>query len=202
MSRALIKRNAKENLRGNWGIAILTLLISYVLMGAASCVFGIGELIVGGSIETGVALIFLKLSYRANPEIGELFTPFQNFVNTFFAGFLVGLFTFLWSLLLIVPGIVKGIAYSQTFYIMTEHPEYTGREAIDASQELMQGHKWEYFVLGLSFIGWFLLSTLTFGILLFYVKPYYEATMAEYYRYLKETSGQSDQTDTIDAPAF
>ena len=121
-----------------------------------------------------------------------------HFVNTFFAGFLVTLFTFLWSLLLVVPGIVKSMAYSQTFFIMNEHPEYAGREAIDASQEMMRGHKWEYFVLNLSFIGWFLLSSLTFGLLLFYVMPYYQATMAEYYRYLKE----EQETPRVESPEF
>lgn len=63
--------------------------------------------------------------------------PFQNFVNTFFAGFLVMLFTFLWSLLFVIPGIVKALSYSQTYFIMNEHPEYTGREAIDASRRMM-----------------------------------------------------------------
>ncbi len=198
MPRAILKANAKDALRGNWGIAILSLLIGTVLVGAASFVFGIGELIVIGPIETGLALIYMKLSYRDNPEIGDLFAPFQNFVNTFFAGFLVTLFTFLWSLLLVVPGIVKSMAYSQTFFIMNEHPEYAGREAIDASQEMMRGHKWEYFVLNLSFIGWFLLSSLTIGLLLFYVMPYYQATMAEYYRYLKE----EQETPRVESPEF
>lgn len=195
MTRAMMKNNAREALRGNWGIAILTILIAYVLIAAASCVFAVGNLIVMGPVETGVALIFIKLSYRENPEIGDLFVPFRNFVNTFFAGFLVTIFTFLWTLLLIVPGIVKGIAYSQTFFIMNEHPEYTGKEAIDASQEMMYGHKWDYFVLSLSFIGWYLLSCFTFGLLLFYVIPYYQATMAEFYRYLKE-----NEAPQVEAP--
>lgn len=195
MPRALIKNNAKENLRGNWGIAILAVLLSSVLLAVATSLIGIGQLIIIGPIETGVALIFTKLSYREPTGVEDLFTPFRNFVNTFFAGFLVTLFTFLWSLLLVVPGIVKGIAYSQTYYILNEHPEYTGQEAIAASQEMMRGHKGEYFVLCLSFIGWFLLSALTFGLLLFYVYPYYQATMAEYYRYLKESSGQNQQDD-------
>ncbi len=197
MTRKMMKTNARDSLRGNWGIAILTLLIGYVLTAAASCVFGVGELIVIGPIETGLALIFMKLSYHDNAEVGDLFVPFQNFANTFFAGFLVTIFTFLWTLLLVVPGIVKGIAYSQTFFIMNEHPDFTGKEAIDASQGMMLGHKWEYFVLSLSFIGWFLLCIITFGLMLFYVLPYYQATMAEYYRYLKES-----QEPRVEAPEF
>ena len=86
--RALLKANAKENLRGNWGTAILVLLIAHVLLSASSMVVAVGELILLGPLETGVALVFLKLSYREPAEVGDLFQPFQNFVNTFFAGFL------------------------------------------------------------------------------------------------------------------
>ena len=156
--RALLKANAKENLRGNWGTAILVLLIAHVLLSASSMVVAVGELILLGPLETGVALVFLKLSYREPAEVGDLFQPFQNFVNTFFAGFLSAIFTFLWSLLFVIPGIVKALSYSQVYYIMCDHPEYTGREAIDASREMMRGHKGELFVLQLSFFGWFLLS--------------------------------------------
>lgn len=189
--RALLKANAKENLRGTWGTAILVLLIAHVLLSASSMVVAVGELILLGPLETGVALVFLKLSYREPAEVGDLFQPFQNFVNTFFAGFLSAIFTFLWSLLFVIPGIVKALSYSQVYYIMCDHPEYTGREAIDASREMMRGHKGELFVLQLSFIGWFLLSALTFGLLMFYVMPYYQSTLTEYYRYLKESRSES-----------
>lgn len=189
--RALLKANAKENLRGNWGTAILVLLIAHVLLSASYMVVAVGELILLGPLETGVALVFLKLSYREPAEVGDLFQPFQNFVNTFFAGFLSAIFTFLWSLLFVIPGIVKALSYSQVYYIMCDHPEYTGREAIDASREMMRGHKGELFVLQLSFFGWFLLSALTFGLLMFYVMPYYQSTLTEYYRYLKESRSES-----------
>lgn len=113
MPRASIKANAKESLRGNWGTAILVLLLNWMLLSAATGVMVIGKLIIMGTLETGVALIYLKLSYREPAEIGDLFQPFQNFVNTFFAGFLSTIFTFLWSLLFVIPGIVKALAYSQ-----------------------------------------------------------------------------------------
>lgn len=186
MNRSLLKANAKEALRDHWGIAILVLLLQSIILGAASSLAGIGELVFIGPIGTGVALVFLKLSYRDEAKVEDMFEPFNNFVNTFFAGLLVGIFTFLWSLLFIVPGIIKGLAYSQTFYIMNEHPEYTGSEAIRASQDMMRGHKGELFLLQLSFIGWFLLCIPTLGLILFYVGPYYSATMAEYHRYLLE----------------
>lgn len=84
MPRAILKANAKDALRGNWGIAILSLLIGTVLVGAASFVFGIGELIVIGPIETGLALIYMKLSYRDNPEIGDLFAALPELCQHLF----------------------------------------------------------------------------------------------------------------------
>ena len=192
MERNVLKASAKDALQHNWGNAILVLFIQSALMSATAGVTGIGPIIIGGPLSVGVALFFLKLSYRDKAQIEDLFQPFHNFVNTFFAGFLVGLFTFLWSLLFIVPGIVKGLAYSQTFFIINENPELTGKQAIDASQEMMRGHKGELFLLQLSFIGWFLLVLPTLGLILFYVEPYYKATMAEYYRYLRDGQSQED----------
>ena len=184
MNRSMLKENAKGALKDNWGVAILVLFLQSIILGAATGVCGIGQLVFVGPIGTGVALVFLKLSYRDTAKVEDLFQPFNNFVNTFFAGLLVSVFTFLWTLLFIVPGIIKGLSYSQTFYIMNEHPEYTGTQAIDASRAMMDGHKGELFLLQLSFIGWFLLCIPTLGLIMFYVGPYYAATMAEFHRYL------------------
>ena len=187
--RALLKANAKENLRGNWGTAILVLLIAHVLLSASSMVVAVGELILLGPLETGVALVFLKLSYREPAEVGDLFQPFQNFVNTFFAGFLSAIFTFLWSLLFVIPGIVKAYAYSMVYYVKADHPEYGWRECLDESQRLMTGHKWEKFVLDLSFIGWGIVGSLCLGVGTLWVMTYMAATEAQYYEYL--TSGRT-----------
>ena len=100
--------------------------------------------------------------------------------------FLQGLFLVLWTLLFIVPGIVKAYAYRLTPYLLSEHPELTGTQAITLSRQMMKGHKWRAFVLDLSFIGWILLSVLTLGILtIFYVGPYMNATDAELYEAVK-----------------
>lgn len=98
---------------------------------------------------------------------------------------LSGIYTFLWSLLLIIPGIIKAFAYSQAMYIIAEEPNIGTREALRRSEEMMVGHKAEYFVLQLSFIGWGILSTFTFGILTLWLVPYMNATMANYYQELK-----------------
>jgi len=92
-----------------------------------------------------------------------------------------GIFVFLWSLLLLIPGIIKGLAYSQTFYLLKDHPEYTVLEAITESRKRMVGYKWKYFLLHLSFIGWGILCLISLGIGLLWLVPYYNATMAAFY---------------------
>ena len=98
----------------------------------------------------------------------------------------MAVFTFLWSLLLVIPGIIKAYAYSMSFYILADNPELTASEALAKSQSLMRGHKMELFILELSFIGWFFLIGLTFGLAAIYVAPYMEATMANFYNSIKE----------------
>ena len=100
-----------------------------------------------------------------------------------------GLFIFLWSLLLFIPGIVKAYAYSMVYYVKADHPEYGWRECLDESQRLMTGHKWEKFVLDLSFIGWGIVGSLCLGVGTLWVMTYMAATEAQYYEYL--TSGRT-----------
>ena len=200
MSCSELKARARAQLGGGifqnlWmmGLAVC-LLIGLMESAAAGIIPGIGALLVVGPLEYGMAYIFLKQARdHQSVQLGDMFRGFQDdFGGTFLIGLMTSLFTFLWSLLFVIPGIVKALAYSQVYYILCDHPEYTGREAIDASQEMMRGHKGELFLLQLSFFGWFLLSFLTFGLLLLYVKPYYQAALTEFYRYLKETQGQQD----------
>jgi len=91
------------------------------------------------------------------------------------------IFLFLWFLLLFVPGVIKSIAYSQTFYLLKDHPEYSTFEAITESRKRMVGLKWKYFLLCLSFIGWGLLSIITFGIGLLWLMPYMSTTFSAFY---------------------
>ena len=94
-------------------------------------------------------------------------------------------FTFLWTLLLVVPGIVALMRYSQAWFIMADDPNIRPMEAIEKSKQMMDGHKWEYFVLGLSFIWWFLLCCVTLGIGLLWLIPYIQTTVANFYDDLK-----------------
>ena len=184
MNRRELKTLAKESLKGNWGIAIGAMLI-YVLISYALGATGIGSIFLG-FIVVGYYAVNLKLIRTKTAKIEDLFSGCKNFVTNFLAYLLMEIFTFLWSLLFIIPGIVKSIAYSMTPYILNDHPEMSATEAITESRKMMNGHKMEYFLLQLSFLGWIILSSFTWGILLLYVMPYMQATSAAFYEKLKE----------------
>lgn len=110
-----------------------------------------------------------------------------NYLNVVAAKFLTNLFIFLWSLLLVVPGIIKSLEYMMVDYILADNPNISPMEALRESKQMMSGHKWNAFVLGLSFLGWEILNLFTVGLLdVFYVRPYMEATFAELYLELKQ----------------
>lgn len=141
------------------------------------------SILVFNPLIVGCYRFFLQNS-RGPAELNELGAGFRgDWGNVVLVMFLKNLFLALWTLLLIIPGIVKTYAYRMVPYILKEHPELSGTQAITLSRRMMKGHKGDAFVLDLSFIGWILLSALTFGILhLFYVGPYIEATNAELYK--------------------
>ena len=101
------------------------------------------------------------------------------------------IFIALWSLLLIIPGIVKSLSYAMTPYILEENPELSANEAIDRSRAMMRGHKYDLLWLYLSFIGWFLLSFLTLGIGLLWLIPYVETAQAAFYEDVKADYAQN-----------
>lgn len=179
---------AHQDLKGNWTQPVLTTLV-FMLVNATTNIPMVGFLI--------LLLIVLPMQYsymqlfleykRGEREnmFGRLFAFFQDYTRAFGTAFMVALYIILWSLLLIVPGIIKAIAYSQTYYIAKDHPEYSIDQCIEASKAMMDGHKGEYFVLYLSFIGWWLLGIITLGIGLLWVGPYMQTTFAHYYEDLK-----------------
>lgn len=137
-------------------------------------------------LEIGGRWFFLNNS-EGRGDINDFKHGFEvNYLNNVLTMFLRDLFITLWSLLLFVPGVVKMYAYSLVPYILAEHPEMSGTEAIQLSEKMMKGHKWNAFVLDLSFMGWTILSVLTFGIVgFFYTNPYASATDAELYKAIK-----------------
>ena len=140
------------------------------------------HLILGGVIQLGYVRYLLKQQDREIPEIKDLFSQFDRFKDGFLQLFLRKLFVALWSLLLVIPGIIKSYAYAMTPFLMAEDPTLTAMDAMRLSQERMRGHKGELFCLELSFIGWILLASLTFGIGGFFLAPYMNAAYAAFYR--------------------
>lgn len=143
---------------------------------------GIVSFILGGTVELGYAKFLLKQYDRKQLQFSDLFSQFERFGTGFAQQFLRVLFTTLWMLLFIIPGIVKGLSYAMTPFILEEHPEMTASEAIKASMRLMDGHKMDLFILGLTFIGWQILAYLTMGIGFLFLNPYMNAAYAAFYR--------------------
>ena len=170
---------------------------------------GLLALRLGGPIAVGLNYFFVK-NVRGEREELSVTTPFteafKNYPRKLGGSLWMGLFVFLWALLLVIPGIIKGISYSMTQYLLADCPNVKARDALKLSMRMMNGHKWEYFVMGLSFLGWILLSALTLGILsVFYVDPYMRSSFAEYYLELRDealrtgaiTQGQLDGTELV-----
>ena len=109
----------------------------------------------------------------------------KNYWHKVWGGFLTGLFIFLWSLLLIIPGIIKCFSYAMTPFILEENPELSANEAIDRSRAMMKGHKFDLFWLLLSFIGWYLLCIITLGLATLWVTPYMSTAIAAFYEDVK-----------------
>ena len=184
-----ITAQARAKLRGRWGLPIAFSLLLGLIMGAAQSIPQIGGLIsmvVSGPFQLGGIIFYLTFVRGGECKLNMLFAGFKNFSNAVAAYLLMNLFIFLWSLLLIVPGIVAALAYSQTFYLMADDKSLGALEAIRLSKKMMQGHKWKLFCLGLRFLGWSLLCILTLGIGFLWLIPYMSASYAIFYDDLRE----------------
>lgn len=129
-------------------------------------IWGIVVIIIGGATTLGYAKYNLAIVDDKDPEFKEIFSQYHRLGTGFGMQFFRGLFTFLWSLLLLIPGIIACYRYYMTPFILVENPEMTAREAIAESKELMKGNKWRLFCLELSFIGWELLAVLIMWIVM------------------------------------
>ena len=157
---------------------LLMLLLSIV--GILS-IWGMVVFFIGGAIELGLCAFHTRLNLGQRPSFASLFERFDIFLKALGLRLFMGLFMFLWALLLLVPGIIAAYRYSMAPYLMAEYPEMGIREAVNRSKELMQDNKGRLFCLDLSFIGWWLLSILTFGILSLWITPYVQTARAAFY---------------------
>lgn len=200
MNRAELKAAAKSQIKGKIGILFVITLIIGLLSGAAGVVL---SKIPGGSLVVSIIItpafllstvrVYLNVMKGGTPKAGDAFCGFDDFWSAFKVTFLVGLFTFLWSLLFVIPGIIKSFSYSMSTYILAENKGKPALECIKESQEMTEGHKMDLFVLGLSFIGWGFLCVITFGIAAIWVLPYAQATYANAYNSLKPAAPAAEQ---------
>lgn len=183
-TRPEIKLLAKKVFLENYWLTVGVNAVAAALIAAASAfTAGIGSLILAGPITIGLCAFCVQLMRGQPVSFDTLFQEGFTGFGRKLGGYLwMMLFTFLWSLLLFVPGIIKGLSYAMTPYILADCPNVKAQDALKVSMRMMDGHKWEYFVFHLSFLGWMLLSGLTGGILfIFYVGPYMNNALAEYY---------------------
>lgn len=201
-----LRAQARERLEGKWGTFVLMTFLMCVIQVLLQIPSYIGSLLEVLSPENAMASLSFSnisniLSLLALPlgwgltvsllrnhreesvDIENLFDGFRRgrYVRVFCALFLVNLFTFLWTLLLIIPGIMKAFSYALTPYILLDEPELTAKQAISRSCEIMQGRRWKLFCLYFSFIGWGILCLLTFGIGFLWLAPYMNASIAAFY---------------------
>ena len=201
-----LRAQARERLEGQWGTFVLMTFLMLVIQTILQIPGYIGSLLEILSPENVLAslsfsnisnilsLLALPLSWgltvsllrnhrEESVDLENLFDGFRGgrYTRVFCALFLVNLFTILWTLLLIIPGIMKAFSYALTPYIIMDEPELTARQAITRSCEIMEGRRWKLFCLYLSFIGWGILSLLTFGIGILWLVPYMNASFAAFY---------------------
>lgn len=148
--------------------------------------------IVTGALEYGVARVTVSCARGSRWGLGQMADGFQEgFVKTLLLNLVHTVFLFLWTLLFIIPGIVKSYSYAMAFYLQQEPGglEKEPTEVLKASKEMMDGYKWQLFCLDLSFIGWYILGALCFGIGVFFVEPYHKTARANFYLALRAERG-------------
>ena len=183
-----MRKRARELLRGSlfggeWLYAVLVVAI----VGAVSYFTSIVSLLVIGILSVGSAAYFIAMvrGEARYDNIGIAVDGAQKDLRgACITGILVTIYTALWSMLLIVPGIVKGLSYSMAFYVRADNPQYTAKQAIEESKKLMEGHKRQLFCLWISFIGWLIVGALCLGVGALWATAYMQMSIAVFYQEL------------------
>ncbi|MBP5498796.1 MAG: DUF975 family protein [Muribaculaceae bacterium] len=204
-----LKDQALATLSGKWASYVamtliymaITSILSYLLQftGPSTKDLATGMAIpttamlpfLGATLIVVLAVLPMQWSYQVmfldsgrigrEPEAKQLFIGYKDYLRIVLTHILMYIFIILWSLLLVIPGIIKTLSYSMTGYVLRDNPELSGNAAIERSMQLMKGHKLDLFVLYLSFIGWAILALFTCGIGFLWLAPYMQMTMAKFY---------------------
>ena len=190
-----IRAAALNELRGNWTQPVLATLVYIIVTAAAngllSMIPAVGSLaaslLISAPLSFGFTIMFLNFMRGIDRDdmVGKPFMCFQNYGRFLGVSVLYTVYIVLWTLLFVIPGIIKGYAYAMTPYIMHENPQLTADDCIEASKKMMNGNKGKLFLLDLSFIGWALLCILTLGIGFLWLQPYMSCSRAKFYEELK-----------------
>lgn len=205
-----LKKAAKESLSGRWGFAVLAFLLFSIIQGVPN-LFGsdidepsssidlVVSLVSILLIPVGVGWTWIAMSIARGEEtkVTDLFEPYGMFLKVVGLAIVQFIFIALWTLLLIIPGIIKSFSYLLTFYILRDEPSIGILEAITRSRQLMDGHKMEGFLLFLSFIGWALLVIVTLGLAVLWVGPYFSVTLAKFYDRVRGEQAPEPTSDFV-----
>ena len=200
----IIRETALEQLRGNWTQPVLCTLVYFIVVSIAEGILGfipgigsLAALLITAPLGFGFTLTFLNYmrGIERDDMVGQPFKCFNNYGRYLGVSLLTALYTILWCLLLIVPGIIKSYSYAMTPYIMNDNPELTADQCIEKSMKMMDGYKWKLFLLDLSFIGWGILCIFTLFIGLLWLEPYIACSRARFYEELKseQNEGPADR---------
>jgi uncharacterized membrane protein len=197
-----IAARSRAILRDKWGVAMGGTVLLYAVMigvGVIPLVGTILSLVMSGPFITGLYGFYLKIARGQRPPVLEIFSGFSNFLNAMATYLLYLLLVFLWTLLLIVPGIIMLFAYSQAFYLIADDPTLTASRALRESRAMMRGRKWKYFRLNCRYIGWILLGIVTLGIAFLWVLPMLGSALALFHDDLKNAragaTGSGDENN-------
>lgn len=193
-----LRAEARVALTDKWVMAAVATLVMGAVSAAASYILVAGTILVSLPVMYGYAIVMLNVFRGDEVNIGGLFDGFSDFGRIVGTKLLQAIYTFLWMLLLIIPGIIKHYSYAMTDFILKDRPELSNNAAIEKSMAMMDGNKMKLFLLDLSFIGWAILCLFTLGIGYFFLQPYIQAAHAAFYEDLKAQALEEDViADTI-----
>ena len=203
-SASEIRSAARATLSGHWTEAAMLTFVYCIVAWAFSALVGGLEYVQQG-LGTVASLLLLPLGWgyavtflsNARGEedpfnVSRMFDGYKDFSRIFTTVLLTQIYILLWILLFIIPGIIKSLSYAMTPFVLRDNPEMKNNAAIELSMKLMDGHKGELFWLYLTFIGWGILCILTLGIGYFWLAPYMQASMAQFYEEVKAEYEQYD----------
>ena len=180
-----LRAEARVALTDKWVMGAVTTLVFGAVSGAASYIPVVGTILVALPMMYGYSIVILSVMRGGEMNIGGLFDGFNDFGRIVGTKLLQAIYTFLWTLLLVIPGIIKNYSYAMTDFILKDQPELANNAAIEKSMAMMDGNKMKLFLLDLSFIGWAILCLFTFGIGFLFLQPYVQSAHAAFYEDLK-----------------